>query len=308
MADIRIAQAIPAPAAGRGAAPAPAPAAGRGAQRTGPVMAGQLVSLILQRMGAPNRPNSNDRFIAGDPLTPVTGIATVAMATFDALKAAAAARKNLILTADATWWAENDGLAGMEGNATFRAKRDFIRAHNLVIYRMADHLFDARPSPIGVGMARELGWENSAAEGAEMARFRVPGRNLLQLSQFLQDRLGARTLRTIGDPTMPVANVGAIWGRATQMPAIRALRSDIDVLVVGYTFEWEAVLYAQDQNAIGMKKGLILLGQVPSLQGGMKYFAEWVRSQITEVPVEHIPLVETWWNLDRPVNEIKTTI
>jgi hypothetical protein len=304
MADIRIAQVAPTPAAGRGAAPV----AGRGAQRTGPVMAGQLVSLILQRLGTPNRPNSNDRFIAGDPLTPVTGIATVAMATFDALKAAAAARKNLILTADATWWADNDGLNGMEGNETFRAKRDFIRANNLVVYRLADHLIDARPSPIGVGMARALGWENLASEGAEAARFRVPGRNLLQLSQFLQDRLGARTLRTIGDPTMPVATVGAIWGRAAQMPAIRALRSDIDVLVVGYTFEWEAVLYAQDQNAIGMKKGLILLGQVPSLQGGMKYFAEWIGRHITEVPVEHIPLVETWWNLDRPVNEIKTTI
>jgi hypothetical protein len=40
----------------------------------------------------------------------------------------------------------------------------------------------------------------------------------------------------------------------------------------------------------------------------MEALAEWLRTQITEVPVEHIPLVETWWNLDRPVNEIKTTI
>ena len=130
----------------------------------------------------------------------------------------------------------------------------------------------------------------------------------MQLSQLLQTRLGARTLRVIGDPTLPVSNVAAIWGRAAQMPAIRTLRSDIDVLLVGYTFEWEAVLYAQDQIAIGMKKGLILLGQVPSLQGGMKYFSEWLAGQVTEVPVRHIPLVETWWNLDRPVNEIKTTI
>jgi len=307
MADIRIAQNVAtSPAAGRGAAPPP-PAAGRGAQRTGPVMAGQLVSLILQRLGAPNRPNSNDRFIAGDPLTPVTGIATVAMATFDALKAAVAAKKNLILTADATWWAENDGLTGMEGNETFRAKRDFIRANNLVIYRIADHLADAKPNPINAGMAQKLGWVNTAAEGAEAQRFKLPPQNLLQLTQFLQDRLGARTLRTIGDPTLPVSNVAAIWGRAAQMPAIRTLRSDIDVLVVGYTFEWEAVLYAQDQIAIGMKKGLILLGQVPSLQGGLENFATWLHGQVTEVPVEHVPLVETWWNLDRPVNEIRTT-
>jgi hypothetical protein len=157
-------------------------------------------------------------------------------------------------------------------------------------------------------MARKLGWENTAPDGAEAQRFTLPPQTLLQLTQFLQDRLGARTLRTIGDPTLPVSRVAAIWGRAPQMPAIRALRSDIDVLVVGYTFEWEAVLYAQDQIAIGMKKGLILLGQVPSVQGGMENFATWLRGQVTEVPVEYISLVETWWNLDRPVNEIKTTL
>ncbi len=300
MAEISLAQATP---------PAPPPPAGpgRGPQRTGPVMAGQLIDLILTRLGTPGRPRSNDRFIAGDPLTPVTGIATVAMATFDALKAAAAAKANLILTADATFWGDNDAVTGLEGNETFKAKRDFIRANNLVIYRIADHLADSAPNPIRAGMARELGWQETA-QGGEAARFRLPPTNLLQLSQLLQTRLGARTLRVIGDPTLPVSNVAAIWGRAAQMPAIRTLRSDIDVLLVGYTFEWEAVLYAQDQIAIGMKKGLILLGQVPSLQGGMKYFSEWLAGQVTEVPVRHIPLVETWWNLDRPVNEIKTTI
>lgn len=300
MAERRIAQVTP--------PPAPPAAAGRGAQRTGPVMAGQLISLILARMGGAARPGGNDRLVAGDPLIPVTGIATVAMATFDALKAAAAAKANLILTADATWWAENDGLSGMEGNETFRAKRDFIRANNLVVYRIADRLADVKPSPIAAGMARELGWENIAPDDAEAPRFRLKPQTLLQLSQFLQTRLGARTLRVVGDPALAVSDVAAIWGRAAQMPAIRLLRSDIDVLVVGYTFEWEAVLYAQDQIAIGLKKGLILLGQVPSLQGGMKYFAEWLKEQITEVPVAHIPLVETWWNLDHPVNEINTRI
>ncbi len=310
MADIRLAQNVATPpAAGRGAATPPPPAGpGRGPQRTGPVMAGQLVSLVLQRLNTPARPNGNDRIIAGDPLTPVTGIATMAMATLDGLKAAAAARANLIFTADATFWADNDGLGGLEGNETFRAKRDFIRANNLVVYRIADRLADARPNPIATGMARTLGWQNTAPDGAEAQRFTLAPQTLLQLSQFLQDRLSARTLRVVGDPALRVANIAAIWGRAQQMPAIRALRSDADVLVVGYTFEWEAVLYAQDQIAIGMKKGLILLGQVPSLQGGMAAFADWLRTQVTEVPVTHIPLVEGWWNLDRPVNEIRTTL
>lgn len=299
MADIRIAQAAP-------AAPPPA-APGRGPQRTGPVMAGQLIDQVLARLNVPARARGNDRIIAGDPLTPVTGIATVAMATFDALKAAAAARANLILTADATFWGDTDSVTGLEGNATFTAKRDFIRANNLVVCRIADHLFDAAPNPVRIGMARQLGWEETG-QGGQAARFRLAPTTLLQLSQLLQARLGAQTLRVIGDLALPVRDVAAIWGRATQMPAIRALRSDIDVLLVGYTFEWEAVLYAQDQVAIGLKKGLILLGQVPSLQGGMKYFAEWLGGQVTEVPVRHIPVIETWWNLDRPVNEVRTTL
>jgi hypothetical protein len=315
MADLRIAQATPAP--GRGA---PAPAAGRGPAgaggrggpppRTGPVMAGELIDQILARLGTPSRPRGNDKLVAGDPLTAVTGIAAVEMTTFDALKAAAAARKNLIFTADATWWSDNDDLTRLEGNETFKAKRDFIRANNLVIYRIADHLADTSPSPIAVGAARDLGWDGVASHGADStSRFRLPPTNLLALSRHVQDRLGARTLRVIGDPSLQVRNVAAIWGRAQQMQAIKLLRSDdVDVLMVGYTFEWEAVLYVQDQVAIGLRKGMILIGEVPARQPGMKNFAEWVRTVVTEVPVEYFPLIETWWNLDRPVSEINTKI
>jgi hypothetical protein len=36
----------------------------------------------------------------------------------------------------------------------------------------------------------------------------------------------------------------------------------------------------------GKKKALIILGHVVSEQAGMKYCAEWLRTFITEVPVE----------------------
>ena len=310
MADIRIAQATP-PAAGRGAAPAPAGFPGRGGPppRTGPVMAGELIDLILARLNTPWRPRTGDRFVAGDPLTPVTGIATMAMTTFDGLKAAAAAKTNLVLTGDATWWGDSDDLTRMEGNETFKAKRDFIKANNLVIYRIADHIADTSPDPIAVGMARELGWEGQAAQSADHTSFKLPPLSLLALSRHVKERLGARTLRVIGDPSFNVSNVAAIWGRAQQMPAIRLLRDpNVDVLMVGYTFEWEAVLYVQDQVAIGLKKGMILVGQVPARQAGMKNFSGWVKTVVTEVPVQHIPLAEAFWNLDQPTNLISTKI
>jgi hypothetical protein len=112
----------------------------------------------------------------------------------------------------------------------------------------------------------------------------------------------------VGDPRLPVSRVGVIWGNAAQLPSIRLLNTDIDTLLVGYTHEWEAVMYCQDQVAVGMKKSLISIGQAAGEQAGMKYFATWLKTVIDEVPVDYIPLAEPYWNLNQPVNLISTKI
>ena len=93
----------------------------------------------------------------------------------------------------------------------------------------------------------------------------------------------------VGDPNLAVRNVAALWGTAAQMPAIQLLNTPIDVLVTGYAREWEAVEYAQDMIATGEKKGLILLGEMASVDFGMKYCAQWVTTFVSEVPVAFIP-------------------
>ena len=82
MADIRIAQAAPAPAptAGRGGPP---PGFGRGPAHTGPVPALEFLDRIRQRSGVPSRPQTLDRVVAGDVTAEITGIACMALATFD---------------------------------------------------------------------------------------------------------------------------------------------------------------------------------------------------------------------------------
>jgi hypothetical protein len=42
----------------------------------------------------------------------------------------------------------------------------------------------------------------------------------------------------------------------------------VDVVLVGYTHEWEAVEYVQDMISTGQKKGMILLGESRSEQAG----------------------------------------
>lgn len=308
MADIRIAQAAP-PAAGRGAAPAgrgAAPAAGRGPAHTGPVPAMEFLARMQQRSGVPMRPQTLDRVVAGDVTADVTGIACMALATFDGLKAAAAANRNLVIVLEDTWWSDNDDVQRLEGNSTYKAKRDFIRAHNMVVARFGDHIADMKPNPVAMGMAEQLGWQNYAADKANPVRFNIPPTTLQALSQSLSRSLGARTLRAVGDPRLPVSRVGVIWGNAAQMPGIRLLNSDIDVALVGYTHEWEMVMYCQDQVAVGMKKGLVSIGQAAGEQAGMKYFAGWLETVIDEVPVDYIALSEPYWNLNQPVNLVST--
>lgn len=245
----------------------------------------------------PNASDTMDYVAAGDPTTAITGIATMAIASIDSLKAAAAAGKNLIVTLEPTFWADNDNLDRFEGNALFKLKRDFIHSNNLVCFHLHEDWPVKGPGGIAAGMSKELGWDSYIVDPAQPTSFKLPSTTLLGLAQELSKKLDDRTMRVVGDPQLPVSNVAAKWGNATQMPAIHLLNTPVDVVIVGYTHEWEAVEYAQDMISAGQKKGLILLGESKSEQAGMKYCAEWLKTFITEVPVEYISVSEPYWNL-----------
>lgn len=297
-------------------APAPSQSASAGRARsffsrfplhTGPITALQFIERIRARTAAPSDVEMEDYVIAGDPTTAVTGIATTAIATFDCLRKAAASGKNLIVTLESIFWSDNGNLNRLEGNAEYIAKRDFIRANKLVCFHLHDHWPAQGPDGIAVGMAKALGWESYVVDPSAPTRFRLPATTLLGLAKELSAKLNARTLRVVGDPKLPVSNVAAKWGDALQLPTIHLLNEAVEAVLVGYTHEWEAVEYAQDQIATGQKKSLVLLGESSSEQAGMKHCAEWLKSFISEVPVEYIPVVEPYWNLQHPVSEIKQT-
>ena len=265
-------------------------------QHTGPLTALQIVDKIIAQSGASGRAKTVDRITAGDPTAAVTGIAVTAMATFDCLKAAAAAGCNLVVTYEPVWWLDDDSLDRMEGDGLFAAKRDFLRAHNMVVFNFHDHWRDRAPDGIAAGMAKALGWEGYIADMSHPATFRLPPTTLLGLAKELHTKLGDRTMRMVGDPRLPVATVAAIWGNAEQMATIHLLNGSADVVICGYTHEWEAVEYAQDMVAVGDKKGLILLGDVKSVEGGMQYCADWLKTFITDIPVTFVPVAEPYWN------------
>ncbi len=273
---------------------------------TGPMTALQFVELIRARTAVPASVEMEDYVIAGDPATAVTGIVTTAIATLDCLQMAAAGGKNLIVTLEPMFWSDNDNMNRFEGNAEFKAKRDFIREHNLVVFHLHEHWPAEGPDGIAVGMAKELGWEGYMTDPAKPTYFKLPATTLLGLAKELSAKLNDRTLRVIGDPSLPVENVAAHWGNSAQIPTIDLLNEAVEAVLVGYTHEWESIEYVQDMIATGQKKSMILVGESCSEQAGMKYCAEWLKTFITEVPVEFIPGIEPYWNVQHPVSEIRS--
>ena len=103
-------------------------------------------------------------------------------------------------------------------------------------------------------------------------------------------------MRVVGDPNLKVASAAYSPGY-TELPVVlRAFDSpDIDVLLIGEIREWTGIELARDAQTLGLKKGLIVLGHVPSEEAGMKECARWLKTFVPEVPIEFIPSGEPFW-------------
>jgi putative NIF3 family GTP cyclohydrolase 1 type 2 len=252
----------------------------------------QVIERIQKNVGVPWQTETVDTFKAGDPDTVVTGIATTFTDSYDVLERAAKSGKNLIISHEPSFYNHLDETKWLENDAVFRQKMEFIRDHGLVVFRFHDHWHRRKPDGIMAGMVHALGWE-SFQDAAEQYRFALPPTTLNALAVSIRDRLHDRTMRVVGDPNLRVTQVALAPGAAGAERQIQALeRPDVEALVVGEAREWETVEYVRDAAAEGRHKGLIIVGHLVSEEAGMDECARWLRTFITEVPVEFIPAGE----------------
>jgi putative NIF3 family GTP cyclohydrolase 1 type 2 len=258
--------------------------------------AGEVIARMKSKLGFPWRDTTyRDTFKFGSPDTEVRGIATAVFCTFDVVKRAAEAGYNMILPHEVTYWNDRDDTAIVSNDPLYRTKVDFMREHNIVIFRVHDHMHSQRPDFLYVGLARALGLDGKYETAPDSHRFVIPETTLGALASDFQKRLGGRTVRVVGNPDAKVRRIQLGVGYAT--PAVN--NSEVDVVVSGEQQEtdgnFDSPEYVLDAVSLGIAKGWIMLGHAISEEQGMLEMADWIKGFVPEVPVQLVKAGEPFW-------------
>lgn len=248
----------------------------------------EIVDRIKAHVGIPWMAETRDTFKAGDPKTPVTGIAVTMMATMSVLQSATANGQNLIITHEPTFFDDPDKAATVpqgEQDAVLAEKRAFIEKHHLIVWRFHDHQHRMQLDQVELGNARKLGWEKYRDPDNQYL-FTLPETTVGQLADEVREKFAVGAIRIVGDRGMKVTRVALSPGFGGAKKEIAALElPDLQVLLVGETREWETVEYVADAVSQGRHKALIVLSHVPSEQSGAEECARWLKTFVSEVPI-----------------------
>lgn len=265
-----------------------------------PITAQEVIDRIKQHVGVPWREQTVDTFKAGDPQTPVTGIAVTMMSTMDVLKRASAEGKNLVISHEPTFYGHQDRLDDLknEGDAIAGEKLRFIQQHHMVVWRFHDHWHAMTPDGIQTGMTQALEWDRYQRP-EDQHLYTLPETTLGELAATIKKRLKIRVMRVVGDPKLKIKGVAMAPGAGGFVSHRKFLqRPDVQALVIGEAAEWETVEYVDDATAQARPKGLIILGHIPSEQAGMEYCAKWLKGFVSEAPIGFVPTAEPFWSPD----------
>lgn len=271
-----------------GAVAAGAGLASLAAQTSGVLTAAETVDRVKTKLageGVPWSPSFFDGFHIGDPNVTVIGIATCFQPTFSVLRRAAAANRNFVIAHESSFWDGFDPIEVVKDDPVAQAKIRFVADHQMAVWRIHDHWHRHRPDPIFTGLARKLGWSSYYQPDARPRRYAIPEMSLEDVGRHMQRQLGTNNVVVVGERQLRVRTIGdCAHILSSVLPALRAC----DVALVGETPQHDTFEYVRDAMALGQKKAVVMISHEGLEEWGMEAFAEWLRPEVPEVPVEWI--------------------
>ena len=137
-----------------------------------------------------------------------------------------------------------------------------------------------------------IGWGQYLSKD-EPRVYVLPSVKLRDLAKDIERRLKLTAIRVIGDPQATVTRAGLMQGAAPFHAA--TMFANVDVIVAGEQREWEGIEYAYDAHTAGRRKSMITIGHWVSEDQGMRLTADWLKTFVSEVPVQWIPAGDPFW-------------
>jgi putative NIF3 family GTP cyclohydrolase 1 type 2 len=248
----------------------------------------EVVELIKKNVTCKWATETVDVFKAGNPDSPLKGIAVCMFADIETLREAVRLNCNFIVTHEPVFYSHLDETTSFAGNPVYEEKAKFIKDNNLVIFRYHDHIHTTEPDGISEGMIQKLGLKPYSVNGSDMF-FKLPENTVAGYCNELKKMLGLQTIRIVGNPGMKFTKLAFMAGAPGGQNHIAVLsKPDTEVILAGEANEWETYLYANDATALGKNKAVIFLGHIKSEEAGMEYCAKWLGTFVKGVPIHFI--------------------
>jgi putative NIF3 family GTP cyclohydrolase 1 type 2 len=269
---------------------------GQNSQAVKTETAEQIIAEIIKNTGSSIIPNTVDVIKEGDPKTQVKGVITCMFATMDVLKQAVAKNCNLIIAHEPLYYNHLDVTEKLQNDPVYLEKRKYISDHKLVIWRFHDYIHSMKPDGIATGMVAKLGWKNYLVKG-ETNQFLLPETTLNDLLKNLKQVFPKNAFYVIGNTDMKLTRVSLAEGAPGSATHIRLLEdNNVDVVLAGEAQQWESYEYARDAVDQGRKKAIIFLGHINSEEAGMEYCAQWLKTFLTNMPVNYVECGSSFWS------------
>lgn len=260
----------------------------------------ELVDRLHWMLGERHKDAMYEGVITGTDDDAVTGILVANEPSVQAIRLAVATGKNCILCREHPFYLFGEYLAvgladALTDDPVFKAKRQLIEDHHLLIIRLAALWDTARPKWFSSALARELGWQPEAGNPGDQwttAYCNIPRTTLLELAGFASARLEAKALRMVGDPNQSITRVAVIHGFAFPTLVLNHTLQDlgVDCIVTGNTPEVDhCTSYIRDAITAGRRISLVQVGYEKSDYPGAVEWTKWLKNILPGMPISVQP-------------------
>lgn len=247
----------------------------------------EIMDLFIAQVPNAPFPKTVDTLKTGSKEQQVTGIVTTMFATLTVIRKAIELKANFIIAHEPTFYNHLDETEWLENDPVYQFKRKLLDEHGIAVWRNHDYVHSLKIDGVQAGVVKELSWESYYKQNAVL---NLPETTLGDLITHIKTKMNVPALRYVGDLSQKASKIllmpGAAGGRR-QMEMI--MKEKPDVLICGESPEWETPEYVRNANEMGKKLALIVIGHSASEEGGSEFMAEWIKENLPEMPVYHVP-------------------